>query len=288
MISCLDTGQTLCYNSEKMTDRESDITLLTEEMVESALSVSGLCFSYPDRPNVLNNITLTVMPGERLGLIGPNGAGKTTFFLSLCGVLKPSAGEVVLLGKPVVNGDFRPDVALVFQNPDDQLFCPSVWDDVAFGPQNTGLSKDEVEKRVREALATVEGAELAERPVHHLSEGEKRIISVAGVLAMHPRLIIYDEPGANLDIRSRRRLIRLLQGSTETILVASHDLELILEVCNRVVLMDGGGIVADGDPRTVMGNVELMEAHGQEKPHSLLPHQVPHQYSCRPTIARNV
>lgn len=253
--------------------------MLSQELGEPVLTVSGLWLSYPDRPNVLKDISLKVMPGERVGLIGPNGAGKTTLFLGLCGVLKPSTGEIVVLGKPVVNGDFRPEVALVFQNPDDQLFCPSVWDDVAFGPQNTGLSKDEVEARVKKALSIVAGSELADRPVHHLSEGEKRIISIAGVLAMRPQLVIYDEPSANLDIRSRRRLIRLLQASKETILVASHDLELVLEVCNRVVLMDKGSIIADGNPREVMGDDRLMEAHGQEKPHSLVPHQILHRHS---------
>jgi len=240
------------------------------------LMVTGLSFSYPDSPGVLREVSLSVMPGERVGLIGPNGAGKTTFFLGVCGVLKPSAGEVVVLGKPVLNGDFRPEIGLVFQNPDDQLFCPSVRDDVAFGPRNMGLSDEEIEDRVIEALSTVGGLRLANRPAHHLSEGEKRMVSIAGVLAMRPRLMIYDEPSANLDIRSRRRLISLLQASEETILIASHDLELVLEVCNRVVLMDGGCIIADGDPREIMADSNLMEAHGQEKPHSLIPHQVQH------------
>jgi len=244
----------------------------SEELIEPAITVSGLWFSYPDKPSVLQDVNLKVMPGERVGLIGPNGSGKTTFFMEVCGVLKPSAGEIVVLGKPVLNGDFRSDVGLVFQNPDDQLFCPLVRDDVAFGPQNMGLSKDEVEARVTESLSVVGGVELADRPSHHLSEGEKRMVSIAGVLAMKPRLIIYDEPSANLDIRSRRRLIRLLQESKETILIASHDLELVLEVCDRVVLIDDGHIITDGSPREVMGNEKLMEAHGQEKPHSLMPH----------------
>ena len=247
-----------------------------EELIGPALTVSGLCFSYPDRLNVLQDVNLKVMPGERVGLIGPNGSGKTTFFLAICGVLRPSAGEVVVFGKPVLNGDFRSDVGLVFQNPDDQLFCPSVRDDVAFGPQNMGLSKDEVEARVMETLLVVDAVELADRPAHHLSEGEKRMISIAGVLAMRPRLLIYDEPSANLDIRSRRRLIRLLQASRETILIAAHDLELVLEVCDHVVLINDGRIIADGNPREVMGDDMLMEAHGQEKPHSLVPHQIPH------------
>jgi len=243
---------------------------------EPVLTVSRLCFSYADKPDVLKSIDLEVTAGERVSLIGPNGAGKTTLFLLICGVLKPAVGEIWLLGKPVVSGKFNPEVALVFQNPDDQLFCPSVKDDVAFGPQNMGLSKEEVEARVAEALSTVGGSKLAERPAHHLSEGEKRIISIAGALAMRPKLIIYDEPSANLDIRSRRRLIRLLQSSPETTLIASHDLELVLEVCNRVVLMDEGTVIADGNPLEILGNDKLMEAHGQEKPHSLVPHQIPH------------
>ncbi len=259
-----------------MPDERSDVTMLPQESVAPVLTVSNLCFSYPDKPNVLQAVSLQVMPGERVGLIGPNGSGKTTLFLEISGVLKPSAGEIVLFGKPVLNGDFRSDVGLVFQNPDDQLFCPSVRDDVAFGPQNMGLSKDEVEARVTEALSVVGAAELAARPAHHLSEGEKRMVTIAGVLAMRPRLLIYDEPSANLDIRSRRRLIRLLQASNETILVASHDLELILEVCDRVVLIDNGRIIADGKPRDIMGDDKLMEPHGQEKPHSLVPHQVQH------------
>lgn len=243
-----------------------------EAFIEPVLVISGLYFSYLDGTKALEDVSFNVGRGERVGLIGPNGAGKTTLFLAICGVLEPSAGQIVVLGKPVTNRDFRPEVGLVFQNPDDQLFCPSVRDDVAFGLRNMGLLKDEVEARATEALSIVGCVELAARPVHHLSEGEKRMVSIAGVLAMQPRLVIYDEPGANLDIRSRRRVIRLLQASKETMLIASHDLELILEVCDRVVLIDRGHIIADGNPREIMGDDRLMEAHGQEKPHSLVPH----------------
>lgn len=247
-----------------------------EKSVNHVLTVSGLCFSYPDGTRALEEVSLEVTRGERVGLIGPNGAGKTTLFLAICGVLEPSAGQIVVLGKPVTNRDFRPEVGLVFQNPDDQLFCPSVRDDVAFGLRNMGLLKDEVEARATEALSIVGCLELAARPVHHLSEGEKRMVSIAGVLAMQPRLVIYDEPNANLDIRSRRRVIRLLQASKETMLIASHDLELILEVCDRVVLIDRGHIIADGNPREIMGDDKLMEDHGQEKPHSLVPYMHRH------------
>lgn len=259
-----------------MTQNKTRTKMPLDNLIEPVLSVAGLWVSYPDKPDVLKDVSLKIMPGERVGLIGPNGCGKTTLFMGICGVLKPSAGEVMVLGKPISNGDFRPDVGLVFQNPDDQLFCPSVRDDVAFGPQNMQLSEDEVEARVKEALSAVGALALADRPAHHLSGGEKRMVAIATVLAMRPRLVMHDEPSASLDIRSRRQLIRLIQESRETILIASHDLELILEICDRVVLMDDGHIVADGNPRRIMGDKKLMEAHGQEKPHSLIPHQTPH------------
>jgi len=240
------------------------------------LQVSGLSFAYGDHPGVVCDLDLCVQPGERVGMIGPNGAGKTTLFLLLCGVLKPQAGEITLFGEPVQPGGFRPDIGMVLQNPDDQLFSPSVWDDVAFGPRNLGLSRDEVAARVEEALSMAGTTDLSGRPPHHLSGGEKRMVSIAGVLVMHPKLVVYDEPTASLDMRSRRRLIRFLQGSEQTILIASHDLELILELCDRVILIDEGRIVADGKPQKVMGDEALMEAHGLERPHSLVPHAVPH------------
>ena len=241
-----------------------------------ALVVDGLTFSYPDNPSVLRDVCLEVKPGERVGIIGPNGAGKTTLFLSVCGVLKPRDGEIVLFDEPLVPGRFHPEIGMVFQHSDDQLFSPSVRDDVAFGPQNLGLSKEEVAARVDQALSTTGVTELAARPPHHLSGGEKRMVSIAGVLAMHPKLIIYDEPSANLDIRSRRRLIRFLKKTSEALLLASHDLELVLEVCDRVVLIDDGVVVTNGNPQEVMADVALMEAHGLERPHSLTPHSEPH------------
>jgi len=248
----------------------------TRKPQSPALLISSLSFSYPDKPDVLRDVSLQVQPGERVGLIGPNGAGKTTLFLLSCGVLNPSGGEVSLFGSPVVPGRFRPEIGMVFQDPDDQLFCPSVHDDVAFGPQNLGLCQAEVETRVEEVVAATGIGSLVQRPPHHLSGGEKRMVSIAGVLAMRPRLVIYDEPTASLDIRSRRRLIRFLQDSSETILIASHDLELILEVCDRIVLLDEGRVVASGVPRRLMQDTDLMEAHGLERPHSLLPHTEPH------------
>ena len=236
------------------------------------LVVSSLAYSYPDNPSVLHDVNLQVKVGERVGLIGPNGAGKTTLFYLLCGVHKPEQGQIRFFGEPILPGGFRPEIGMVFQNADDQLFSPSVWDDVAFGPRNLALSREEVEARVQASLATAGVEDLAARPPHHLSGGEKRMVSIAGVLAMRPEVVIYDEPSASLDMRSRRRLIRFLQASPQTLLVASHDLELLLEVCSRVILLDEGRIVADGAPREIMGDVVLMEAHGLERPHSLIPH----------------
>jgi len=258
--------------------QQSDSGTSADKAKAPIISISGLYLSYPDRADVLNDINLRVMPGEKVGLIGPNGAGKTTLFMGICGLLKPSSGQIIISGKPVLNGEFRPEIGLVFQNPDDQLFCPSVRDDVAFGPQNMGLSKDEIETRVTEALSKVKELDLADRPPHHLSEGEKRMVSIAAVMAMRPQLIIYDEPSANLDIRSRRHLISLLQETAETILIASHDLEFILEICSRVMIIDRGRIVAEGETIDIMSNDKLLQAHGQERPHSLIPHQVRHSH----------
>ena len=249
--------------------------------MSALLETGNLCFNYPD-PSIpagagaIQGLEVQIHPGERVGLIGPNGAGKTTFFLLACGILTPTSGEIRFKGQRLPANTFNPQIALVFQKSDDQLFCPSVWEDVAFGPQNLGFAPEAVNRMVERSLRAVGAEALAPRPVHHLSEGEKRIVAIAGALAMEPELVIYDEPSASLDIRSRRRLISLLKQSRETVLVASHDLELILEVCNRVLLMDAGRIVADGPPAQLMADEELMAAHGQEKPHSLVPHQIPH------------
>ena len=234
------------------------------------LRVYDLSYAYPDQPNVLKGLNLQVLAGEKVGLIGPNGAGKTSLFHCICGALSPKSGEIILFNRPVRSGDFRPEVGLVFQNPTDQLFSLSVRDDIAFGPLNMGLSEPEIEARVEEALMLTGVSELADRPPHHLSGGEKRMVAIASILAMRPQLIIYDEPSANLDIRSRRRLIQFLQAAPQTILVSSHDLELILEVCDRVILLDQGQIVANGPTHEVMQNASLMEAHGLEKPNSLI------------------
>ena len=243
---------------------------------EVAIATRSLAFSYPDQPNVLCDISLDIRDGERVGIIGHNGCGKTTLFMLLCGVLKPKSGEISLFGEPLQQGQFRPEVGLLFQDPDDQLFSASVQDDIAFGPQNMGLQPEEIAARVTHAVEMTGIEHLLNRLPHHLSGGEKQMVAIAGLLAMMPRIILYDEPTANLDLRTRRRLIRFLQASSETILISAHDLEFILEVCDRVLLIDDGQVIADGNPQEVMGDQDLMEGHGLEKPHSLIPHVEPH------------
>jgi cobalt/nickel transport system ATP-binding protein len=233
--------------------------------------VQGLTFGYPGQPPILEEIHFSVAAGERVGIIGPNGAGKTTFFLLISGILKPSAGSMAIFGRPVKHGGFMPEVGMVFQHTGDQLICPSVREDIAFGPQNMGLPEEEIRQRVTEAAAGAGITGLLDRPPHQLSSGEQRLVALTGILAMRPRLLILDEPTSDLDLRYRRRLIRLLEEMADkTMLIASHDLEFILETCTRVVLMDGGGLRADGRPAAVMSDHGLMLNHGLEVPHSLL------------------
>lgn len=236
----------------------------------SALHLDHLSFSYPDRPDVLQDITLTIAPGERVGIIGPNGTGKTTLFLLLCGILKPQSGTISCFGTFVRHQTYLPDIGLVFQDPNDQLFCPSVSDDIAFGPINMGLADDIIAERVANAVRITDTEALLHRIPHHLSGGEKRMVAIASVLAMHPRLVIYDEPSTGLDIHARRRLIHFLQQADHTVLLASHDLELVREVCTRVIILDGGSVVADGAPVEIMSDTSLMEAHRLECPASLV------------------
>lgn len=246
------------------------------EAGQLAISARNLTFGYPGCPPVICAMSLNILAGERVGIIGHNGCGKTTLFMLLCGLLTPLEGDVSLFDRPVQPGAFRPEIAMLFQDPDDQLFSPSVQEDIAFGPQNMGFETVEVNARVQAALEITGTEVLAQRPPHHLSGGEKQMVAIAGLLAMTPKVMLYDEPTASLDLRTRRRLIRFMQRAPETMLISSHDLEFVLEVCDRALLVDDGRIIADGLPRVIMGDQALMEAHGLEKPHSLIPHAEPH------------
>ncbi len=240
--------------------------------MKKIIRVRNLDYIYPDGTKALKGMDLDIFKGESVGLIGPNGAGKSTLLLHLNGILKGPQGSVEILGMKVEEKDLikiRQKVAIVFQQPDDQLFMPTVFDDVAFGPINAGYSKEKVKGKVKEALKEVRMEDCEKRCSHHLSFGEKKRISLATVLSMQPEILILDEPTSNLDPRARRHLIKLLKNLNLTRIVAGHDLELILDICPRVILLDEGKIVANGNTREVLSNKSLMESHGLEVPLSL-------------------
>jgi cobalt/nickel transport system ATP-binding protein len=233
-----------------------------------SIEVEQLSYSYPDGHAALHGVDLRIAPGEKVALVGPNGAGKSTLILHLNGILH-GRGLVRVCGTEVDEksaGKVRALVGLVFQNPDDQLFSPTVYDDVAFGPLYQGLSPAEVEKRVSEALAAVRMGDYARRVSHHLSTGEKKRIAIATVLSMQPEVLVLDEPTAGLDPRARRTLIHLLRDLPLTMLVSSHDLAMVRELLPRMVVMDEGRIVADGPTAQLLEDEALLEAHGLEKP----------------------
>ncbi len=241
-------------------------------MTEYAVRITRLHYSYPDGTKALEGIDLDVRKGERVALVGPSGAGKSTLLLHLNGVLT-GTGTVRILGKALAGGDMREvkrQVGMVFQDPNDQLFCPTVFEDVAFGPLNLGISQGEIPARVDKALCDV-GLDLSmrHRSSHHLSLGERKRTAFASVLVMEPAILALDEPTGNLDPRNRRHLIELVSGLPATLLLATHDLEMALALCPRLVVLDRGKIWADGETRALLSDEHLMEEHGLEVPLSL-------------------
>jgi len=231
------------------------------------IEVKDLHFAYPDGHPALRGATLSIAPGDKAALVGPNGAGKSTLMLHLNGILQAAGGEVRVCGLPVRKdtlGKIRAAVGLVFQDPDDQLFSPTVFDDVAFGPLHMGLPEAEVRQRVAEALAAVGMDDYAGRVSHHLSVGEKKRIAIATVLAMKPEILVLDEPSAGLDPRARRGLINLLRALPQTMLVSTHDIRMVAELFPRTAVMDGGRVVADGATPDILGDADLLRAHGLE------------------------
>ena len=243
--------------------------LILPECEGDVVQIRELQFAYPDGHVALKGIDLSICEGEKVALVGPNGAGKSTLMLHLNGILNPSEGEVSIGGLGMENRNLpviRALVGLVFQNPDDQLFSPTVFDDVAFGPLHMGLPEEEVYQRVGEALAAVQMSDFGDRLSHHLSMGQKKRIAIATVLAMQPQILILDEPSAGLDPRARRALINLLRELPITMLISSHDLRMVEELFPRMVVMDEGEIVADGLTEELMADEALLEAHGLERP----------------------
>jgi len=242
-------------------------------MTTPAIEVRGLEYLYPDGHQALFGCDADIAVGERVALLGPNGAGKTTFALHLNGVLTPTAGSVRVGGLDPRDDirEIRRRVGIVFQDPDDQLFMPTVGEDVAFGPRNLGLSPEAVALRVREALGAVGMDDHAERPPHHLSFGQRRRVALAGVLAMKPAILVLDEPTSNLDPASRRELADILEALDLTMLMVTHDLPYALQLCPRALLMNGGLIVADGATPDILGDEMLMAANRLELPYGFDP-----------------
>lgn len=229
-------------------------------------------FAYPDGTRALDGISFRITHGESVGIVGANGAGKSTLISHMNGYLLPAKGAITIgdlqLSKSTLS-NARKTVGVVFQNPDDQLFMPTVFDDVAFGPLNLGMTEERVVERVNEALNTVGCLHLKDKPPHHLSMGQKRAVTIAAVIAMQPDILVMDEPAASLDPKSRRQLINLLKEFRHTKIIASHDLDLIMDVCGRCLVISDGKVAADGATGELLTNEELLEENNLELPLSL-------------------
>ncbi|MBS7623578.1 ATP-binding cassette domain-containing protein [Candidatus Bathyarchaeota archaeon] len=238
-----------------------------------AITIRDVTYSYPDGSLALDGVSLKIVKGERVAVLGPNGAGKSTLLMHMAGLFIPQRGEVTILGLPV-NGrnihKIRRNIGMVFQNPDDQLFCSTVYEDVSYGPLNLGLAKDEVASKTREALRRVGLEGFEDRPPHRLSEGEKKKVAIATVLPMQPKIMIVDEPTSNLDPESRRELIDLIKGLWErqnfTLVVATHDVDLIPHVADRTIILNQGRLIGEGPVRETLLNPELLRKARLELP----------------------
>lgn len=241
-------------------------------MNNPSLEISGLAFAYPDGNQALYGVNLKVNKGERVALLGPNGAGKTTLVMHLNGIHSAQKGEVKIAGTTIDAGDksnlkkIRAQVGVVFQDPDDQLFMPTVREDIAFGPYNMGFRGAELNQIVNQALEQVGMSDFADRAPHHLSFGQRRRVAVAGVLAMKPEILVLDEPSSNLDPASRRELATILASLDVTILMVTHDLPYALELCDRAVVLSGGLIAEDSQTRALLADGEKLAKYRLELP----------------------
>lgn len=238
-------------------------------MSHHIVEVRNLHHTYPDGTVALNGVNFRITHGEAVAVVGANGAGKSTLLLHLNGFLTPQQGEVRIGDFPLTPKTLeaiRRTVGMVFQDPDDQLFMPSVFDDVAFGPLNLGLPHEEVKQRVEQALSRVDALHLAKRQPYNLSGGEKRNIAIATVLAMSPDILVMDEPTTGLDPASRRRLLHLLASFEHTRIIATHDLDLVMDICQRTLVMHQGQVVADGSPGEIFQDTDLLTRCHLEPP----------------------
>ena len=241
-------------------------------MPEKSLEISGLAYAYPDGNQALFGVNLSINQGERVALLGPNGAGKTTLVLHLNGIIPTMQGQVRVAGEVVDSKNaesiksIRHKVGIVFQDPDDQLFMPTVGQDVAFGPYNAGLRGLELERAVKEALDLVGMSEFIDRPPHHLSFGQRRRVAVATVLAMKPEILVMDEPSSNLDPAARRELAEIITSLNITLLMVTHDLPFAYELCQRAVILSAGVVAADDEISRVLSNKQLLTANRLELP----------------------
>jgi len=243
------------------------------------IDVDNISFTYPDGHEVLKGLSCKIMKGEKVALIGPNGAGKSTFMSHLNGVELASSGRVSVAGVEVTKAslkEIRRQVGIVFQDPDDQLFCPTVFDDVAFGPLNLGLPKDEIEARVDQALQVVGLEDFKDRSSFHLSFGERKRLALATVLSYQPEVLVFDEPSTNMDPMNRRKLINWLKESDKTILLCTHDLDIALEVCDRCLMLTDGQIIAEGPTKQMLYDRKFLEENKLELPLALMTHELLH------------
>ena len=232
----------------------------------NVIETREIIYEYPDGTKALENVNFKAEDGKIVALLGPNGAGKSTLFLHFNGILRPTSGEVVVNGHPVSYNKkdlmkLRQNVGIVFQNPDDQLFAPTVMEDVAFGPMNMGLSREEVEKRVKNALKRVGMEGFEKKPPHHLSGGQKKRVAIAGILAMDPKIMVLDEPTSGLDPKGASQIMRLLYELNEdgmTIIISTHDVDLVPLYASTVYIISHGNIIKEGNPQTVFSDVETI------------------------------
>ncbi len=246
---------------------------------KSSIRVKNAFFSYPDGHEVLKGISCDIKPGEKVALIGPNGAGKSTFMNLLNGINLTTKGEVFIDGMKVVKKNLiqiRRKVGIVFQDPDDQLFCPTVFDDVAFGPLNLGLSEDVIRERVKSSLEVVGLGGFEERSSFHLSFGERKRLALATVLSYQPEILVFDEPSTNMDPLNRRKLIEWLKQSDNTILLCTHDLDIALEVCDRCLVLSEGQFIKEGPTSEILYDRKLLEENKLELPLALMTHELLH------------